>query len=470
MMAEKTIVVGAGPAGLAATYSLAQKGEQVICLELDKVVGGISRTVEHNGFRFDIGGHRFFTKINRVNDLWKEILGDDFLRRPRLSRMYYNHRFFNYPIKPLNAIIGLGFLNSLFIFGSFIASKIRPYPKELTFEQWVSNRFGKRLYQIFFKTYTEKVWGIPCSEIQAEWAAQRIKGLSLATALKTALFGDKQKKIKTLIQEFNYPRLGPGQMYETMAAKAKQTGAELLLEHKVIKWNSNGGRIVSVTAVDAKGAEHVFEGENFISSVPICELAKSIQPQADSDVIKAASNLKYRSLITVNLMMNRKECFPDTWIYIHSPEVRMGRIQCFKNWSPYMVPNENQSSLGLEYFCNSGDEMWNTKDEDLIKLGKAEIAQLGLADPADVFDAFVIRMPNTYPVYSLDYCKNLEVVKAYICGFANLQCIGRNGLFKYNNMDHSIFSALLAVDNLFGAHNDIWSMNTKEEYHEEISR
>jgi protoporphyrinogen oxidase len=469
-MTGRVIVAGAGPAGLAATYQLAKRGAEVLCLESDDIVGGISRTVERNGFRFDVGGHRFFTKIERVNELWKEVLGDDFLRRPRLSRIYYNHRFFDYPLKPLNALAGLGPTNSLCILGSFVAGKIRPYPEEKTLEQWVSNRFGKRLYEIFFKTYTEKVWGIPCSEIQAQWAAQRIKGLSLTSAVTTALFGDRHKKIKTLIKEFDYPKLGPGQMYETMAAKAAKMGAEIATGHRLCRWHGSNGRITAVAAANKQGNEQIFEADNYLSSIPISELATSVEPRADAAVIEAASNLKYRSLLTVNLMLDRKEYFPDTWIYIHSPDVRMGRIQCFKNWSPYMVPDQNQSSLGLEYFCTSGDELWSRSDDDLIELGKAEIRQLGLADPADVFDAFVVRTPNTYPVYSMDYRENLRVVRDYVNGFSNLQCIGRNGLFKYNNMDHSIYSALLAVDNLFGAHNDVWSVNVEEQYYEQSLR
>lgn len=467
MSTRRIIIIGCGPAGLAAGYELSKRGEQVVCLEKDNIVGGISRTICRNGFRFDIGGHRFFTKIDSVNELWHEVLGDDFLRRPRLSRIYYNNKFFNYPLKPTNALFGLGFLNSIGILASFIAGKIKPHPKEKTFEQWVSNRFGKKLYRIFFKTYTEKVWGIPCSEIQAEWAAQRIKGLSLSSAVKTALFGDKQKKIKTLIQEFDYPRLGPGQMYETMAEKIRQMGGKVLLGQNVAEVSSGNNRIVSVTTQTQDGQRDVIEGTDFISSMPINELALAIQPGSTEKVTDTAKKLSYRSLLTVNLMMNQKECFPDTWIYIHSPEVQIGRVQCFKNWSPYMVPDENQSSLGLEYFCSEGDALWSMPDSALIELSKKEIKRLGLVNPDIVFDAFVVRMPKTYPVYSMDYRKHLAILRQYLEGFQNLQCIGRNGLFKYNNMDHSILSAQLAVDNLFGADNDIWAVNTEQDYHEQ---
>jgi len=466
---RRIVILGCGPAGLAAGYELVQRGEKVVCLEKDNMVGGISRTVCHKGFRFDIGGHRFFTKIPRVDKLWHEILAEEFLKRARLSRIYYNNKFFNYPLKPTNALAGLGFVNSIEILASFLASKIKPYPQENTFEQWVSNRFGKKLYRIFFKTYTEKVWGIPCDQIAAEWAAQRIKGLSLASAIKTAMFGDKQKKIKTLIKKFDYPRLGPGQMYEAMAERIKQMGGVVLLKHEAKKLRAANGKIIAVEAADAQGNMSIIEGTDFLSSMPVNELALAISPMGPESVATAAGKFTYRSLLTVNLMMNRKETFPDTWIYIHSPEVKVGRIQCFKNWSPFMVPDENSSSLGLEYFCTEGDELWNSTDSDLIELAKKEIKKLGIADPASVFDAFVLRMPKTYPVYFMDYKQYLEVIKKYLAGFGNLQCIGRNGMFKYNNMDHSISSALLAVENIFGANNNLWAVNTEEEYHEQAN-
>jgi len=467
MAKRKVIILGGGPAGLATGYELAKRGQEVICLEQDSIVGGISRTVDHNGYRFDIGGHRFFTKIDSVNTLWREVLPHEFLRRPRISRIYYNRKFFSYPLKATNALMGLGLGKSLAIIASFIVSKIRPYRQENTFEEWVSNRFGKKLFQIFFKTYTEKVWGIPCSEIQAEWAAQRIKGLSLSSAIKTAIFGDKKQKIKTLIEEFDYPRLGPGQMYEKMTQRIGEMGGQVILNHKVVGLESKNGLITAVAAIDAAGNKQRFAGTDFISSIPVNELAASIAPQANQKVRDTADKLKYRSLLTVNLMMNRREEFPDTWIYIHAPEVKVGRVQCFKNWSPDMVPDEEHSSLGLEYFCTEGDSLWQTKDEELIELGKREMEQLGLANGKAVFDAFVIRMPKTYPVYDMDYRGHLDVIKGYLAGFGNLQCIGRNGMFKYNNMDHSILSGQLAVENLFGAKHDLWQVNTEEEYHEE---
>lgn len=460
------IIIGAGPAGLAAGYELASRGQKVVCIEKDNVVGGISRTVLYNGFRFDIGGHRFFTKVSRVNKLWKEVLPDDFLRRPRLSRIYYNNKFFNYPLKPMNALTGLGISNSISILASFICSKIKPYAHEDTLEQWVSNRFGKKLFRIFFKTYTEKVWGMDCSQIEAEWAAQRIKGLSLSIAIKAAIFGNRKKDIKTLIEEFDYPRLGPGQMYDTMAEKFRQMGGEILMETNLTNLKCQSGMVVSVEVADTKGNKRCIEGTNILSSMPITELIGTIEDDVPAKVTNSAKELFYRSLLTVNLMMNRPEIFPDTWIYIHSPEVKVGRVQCFKNWSPAMVPGKDRSSLGLEYFCTEDDDLWNMKDEDLIRLGKKEVDRLSLADSKTVFDAFVIRMPKTYPVYSRNYGEKIKQIKDYLSGISNLQCIGRNGMFKYNNMDHSILSGLLAADNIFGATNDLWAINTEEEYHE----
>ncbi len=467
MTDRKTVIIGCGPAGLAAGYELAKRGEDVVCIEQDDTVGGISRTLEYNGYRFDIGGHRFFTKLARVNELWHEVLKDDFLRRPRLSRIYYNNKFFNYPLKPTNALMGLGIFNSFAILASYFATKVNPYPTEDTFEQWVSNRFGKKLYNTFFKTYTEKVWGIPCSQIQAEWAAQRIKGLSLSSAIKNAFFGGGGKKIKTLIDEFDYPKFGPGQMYETMAEKITEMGGTVLMNTRLVKLNSQAFRINSIVTRDADGNETTIEASHYLSSTPVTDLVRFISEDVPADVINAAESLKYRSLLTVNLMLDQRETFPDTWIYIHSPEVKVGRIQCFKNWSPHMVPSDDVSSIGLEYFCTEGDQLWAASDDDLIGQAKDEIAKLQLADPAAVTDAFVYRCAKTYPVYSMDYQGHLEKLKNYLQTVENMQCIGRNGMFKYNNMDHSIMSGLLAADNILGADNDLWDINTDEEYHEE---
>ncbi len=467
MSDRKTVIIGCGPAGLAAGYELSKRNEKVVCIEQDSIVGGITKTLTHNGFRFDIGGHRFFTKLDRVNKLWHDVLPDDFLNRPRLSRIYYKNKFFNYPLKPLNALAGLGLIDSFSILASYLKARVKPYPNENTFEQWVTNRFGKKLYQTFFKTYTEKVWGISCSEIQAEWAAQRIKGLSLTSAVKTAIFGDRNKNIKTLIGEFEYPRLGPGQMYEAMAKRITELGGKVLMNTSVVKLNTVDSSITSVTIQNPDSTQTTIDASDVLSSAPITDLIRMIAPELPSEAITAAEKLTYRSLLTVNLMLDNKETFPDTWIYVHSPDVKVGRIQCFKNWSPDMVPSADVSSLGLEYFCDQNDDLWNTPNEKLIKMAKTEIAKLKLANPSAVFDAFVIRCAKTYPVYSMDYHDNLDAVKSHLAPYKNLQCIGRNGMFKYNNMDHSIMSGLLAADNILGADNDLWTINTDESYHEQ---
>ncbi|MFC1763264.1 NAD(P)/FAD-dependent oxidoreductase [Planctomycetota bacterium] len=464
------VIIGAGPAGLAAAYELSRRGRQVLCLEKDAVVGGISRTVQRNGFRFDIGGHRFFTKLERVNRLWREVLQDDFLRRNRLSRIVYNNSFFDYPLKPLNALKGLGCGPSVKIFTSYLASRLHPEPVEETFEQWVSNRFGKKLYQTFFKTYTEKVWGRPCSEIDAAWAAQRIKGLSLSSAVKTALFGNRNNNIKTLIDQFDYPKYGPGQMYETMSDRISAMGSTVELNCAVEKLHAAQGRITALDVRYTDGRHERICPQQVISSMPITELiCKTLDPQCPPPQQKA-DQLSYRSMLTVNLMMDGSGSLPDTWVYIHSPEVKVGRVQCYQNWSPFMVPSDQDSSLGLEYFCDENDGFWNQRDDLLIYLAHAELEKLGLTDTSRIRDAFVVRCAKAYPVYDKGYTTHLQTLKDYLAQVQNLQCIGRNGMFKYNNMDHSILSGLLAADNLCEPKHDLWEINTDAQYHEQMQR
>ena len=464
---KRVVIIGGGPAGLTAAYELAKQGILPTVLEERDKVGGLSCTENYRGFHFDMGGHRFFTKVEAVKNMWQEVLNGDFLRRPRLSRIYYRQKFFYYPLKPFNALLGLGFWNSTRIVLSYIRWHFFPYKKEDTFEQWVTNRFGKRLFKTFFETYTEKVWGIPCSELKAEWAAQRIKDLSLKTAL-VAMFLKPKQTIKTLIDEFEYPRLGPGMMWKAVQKAVEHMNGRVQLDSKVIQINRHGGRIDSVV-ISCNGHQEAIQGTDFISSMPVTEFIKRLSPGAPPEVLQAAEKLRYRDFLTVCLIVNQPHLFPDNWIYIHDPAVKVGRIQNFKNWSPDMVPDQNKTSLGLEYFCSEGDEVWNMPDADLIELGKREVERIGVASSADIEGGCVFRVPKSYPVYDSGYRESLSTLRNFVGGLENFQTVGRNGLHRYNNQDHAMLTGMLAVRNVvFGEKNDLWSVNTDQEYIEEI--
>jgi protoporphyrinogen oxidase len=469
---KNVVIIGGGPAGLTAAYELCKQGISSIVLEKDPVVGGLARTVTYKGYHFDIGGHRFFTKVRAVERMWEEVLKDDFLYRSRLSRIYYNRRFFYYPLRAMNALLGLGLWNSILIVFSYLWARLFPHEKNDTFEQWVSNRFGKRLYRIFFKTYTEKVWGIPCSEIRAEWAAQRIKGLSLMAVLKNTLLKQKNQNkgavIKTLIDAFHYPRFGPGMMWLRVAESVSKNGCRLALNSDVdrILWDETGA--IAVECVN-NGKTEAIQGTDFISTMPIRELIQKLSPAAPEEVSQAANRLNYRDFLTVALIVNQKDLFPDNWIYIHDPDVKVGRIQNFKNWSPEMVPDPDKTCLGLEYFCFEGDGLWNMSDDDLIDLAKREMRTLGLIRSADVEDGTVVRMPKAYPVYDSTYKESLHVIQDFLARIPNLQLVGRNGMHKYNNQDHSMLTAMLAVRNIQGEQYDLWAVNADPEYHEEMT-
>jgi protoporphyrinogen oxidase len=461
------VVIGAGPAGLTAARELARQGRPVVVLEQAGIVGGLARTESYKGFHFDMGGHRFFTKVDEVQKIWHEVLGADFRRRPRLSRIYYDGRFFHYPLKPLNALAGLGLWRAVLVMLSYLRWQLFPYKEERTFEQWVTNRFGRRLYLTFFKTYTEKVWGIPCSELRAEWAAQRIKDLSLRSAV-VAMFIKPGKTIKTLIEEFDYPRLGPGMMWRAAADEIRRLGGAVRLEAEVTAVRRSGWRVDSVVHAGPCG-EAVVAGEQFLSSMPVTQLVLRLEPPAPDAVREAARRLTYRDFLTVCLIVDRPDPFPDNWIYVHSPEVKVGRIQNFRSWSPDMVPDPAKASLGLEYFCSEGDALWSLPDEALIRLGKDELERIGLARATEISDGCVFRVSKAYPVYDADYREHLDTVRAFVDRFENLQTIGRNGLHRYNNQDHAMLTGLLAVRNLEGGvRHDLWSVNTEPEYHEEV--
>ena len=468
---RRVLIIGAGPAGLTAAWELCKQSVPAIVFEADGMVGGIARTADYQGYRYDIGGHRFFTKVPFVEQIWDEILGADLIERSRLSRIHYRGKFFAYPLRPANALFGLGLVESVRIMLSFLCARLHPSPEERNLEQWVSNRFGRRLFEIFFKTYTEKVWGIPCNQIGADWAAQRIKNLDLMKAVRNALLGSpnsKRKVVTTLIDSFLYPRLGPGMMWERCRDRLAEKGVPTLLRTPVLRIHHNQGR---VTGVEVRGpdGQPVFEpGTDVVSSMPMPDLVAALHPPPPPEVRAAAARLRHRDFLTVLLIVDQPELFPDNWIYVHSPEVKLGRIQNFKNWSPEMVPDPARSALGLEYFVDEGDDLWSMADADLVTLGRDECAKLGLVDPAKVLDGCVVRMPKAYPVYDSGYQEAIATIRAWLNGLSNLQLVGRNGQHRYNNQDHSMATAVYAARNILGESHDIWSVNVEDEYHEEM--
>ncbi len=467
----EVLVIGAGPAGLTAAYELLKLGMRPTVVEADAQVGGLSRTVNYKGYRFDIGGHRFFSKVPIINDLWREILQDEFLTRPRLSRIYYANHFFDYPLKAFNALSGLGPLEAALVTMSYAKAKVFPDEEEVNFEQWVSNRFGQRLYEIFFKSYTEKVWGISCSEISADWAVQRIKNLSLQDALRNALFGAGQTKdgqtITSLIETFHYPRLGPGMMWEHCERLLAGRGVPTLRSIKVEKIRHHNGSVVSVYGRTNTGGMVEFVGDKVISTMPLRSLIRMLDPVPPDEVLAAANRLRYRDYMTAALIVGRQEVFPDNWIYIHSPKVKIGRIQNYKNWSASMVPDPSKTSLGLEYFLWQEEEMWRWTDDRLIEFGISECTALGLIEPSEVEDGAIVRMKKAYPVYDRTYADSLATIRRYLETLPELQTIGRNGLHRYNNQDHSMLTGIYAARNLAGEKLDVWSVNTEKDYLEE---
>ena len=458
------VVLGAGPAGLTAGYLLAKQGKPVIVLESTDQIGGLARTEVRDGYRFDLGGHRFFTKVQEVDDLWHEIMKEEFLKRPRQSRIYWNDKFLEYPLQGMDVIKKLGPVELTRCMGSYMWAVVKPKGREDSFEDWVSNRFGKRLYQHFFKTYTEKLWGVSAKEIRAEWAAQRIKGLSFFSAAKAAFFGNEGNKIKSLISEFNYPRYGPGQMWEQMAADINEHGGEVRLNAPVTRLRIEGGELLEVVA----GGE-TLKPSHVISSLPLRTTVGIADPEAPGEVRDAARGLRYRDFLTVSLVVGGTDnLFPDNWIYIHQPGVRVLRIQNFRSWSPWMVPNTTDASVGMEYFCFEGDDLWSSSDDELVELAKFEIEKLGLARADAVKFGFVVRVHKAYPIYDVEYGERVETIRGWLEGIGNLTQVGRNGLHRYNNSDHSMLTAMRAVDNLLlGTHHDIWAVNVESVYHEE---
>jgi protoporphyrinogen oxidase len=469
-------VIGAGPAGLTAAYCLTKENSSVIVIEKDPVyVGGISRTVAYKDFLFDIGGHRFFSKSKEVVDLWKEILPDDIIERPRLSRIYYGGNYYSYPLSAFEALGNLGIVTSTACMLSFAYAKAFPIKDPKNFHDWVRNQFGEKLFSIFFKTYTEKVWGMSCDEISADWAAQRIKGLDLGVAvmnaLKRAILPQRAPKagqpvVKTLIESFQYPRKGPGMMWEAAARKVRKRGGKVLMGRELEKLSYDHDKQVwTITVATADGIE-TYVARHVISSAPVRELVASLKPSPISRL--HARELRYRDFLTVALMVRKEDLFPDNWIYIHDPSVKVGRVQNFRSWSPEMVP-EGMSCLGLEYFCFEGDDLWASSDDDLIALAKHEIARIGLIAESEVVDGCVVRQPKAYPVYDDAYRENVATVRLDLeTTYPTLHLVGRNGMHKYNNQDHAMMTAMLTAKNILAGKRiyDVWNVNEDAEYHE----
>ncbi len=468
------VVIGAGPAGLTAAYELAVRhGITSTVLEADSVVGGISRTVERDGWRFDIGGHRFFTKVREVEAFWHRVLPDeDFMLRPRMSRIYYDGRYYDYPLKASNALKNLGIREAFLCVMSYVWARIRPPKDQETLEGWIVARFGWRLYRHFFKTYNEKLWGVPVHKLPADFAAQRIKNLSLFNAVVNALLPSRnQKHITSLIEEFQYPKHGPGMMWERCRDLVEARGVTVVMNARVVGIRHEDGRAVSVVAETAHGARTEYPCTHVISSMPISQLLKAVDPPAADIAVRAAGDLRYRDFLTVALVVPESAGFPDNWIYIHAPQVKVGRIQNFGSWSPHLV-KDGRTCLGLEYFVFEGDETWNKPDEELIEQGRRELGILGLVDPAEVETGYVVRMPKAYPFYDEHYRANVARIVDWLGEHApNVHPVGRNGMHRYNNQDHSMYTAMLTAENIaLGTHHDVWSVNVEEEYHEETSK
>jgi protoporphyrinogen oxidase len=458
-------VLGGGPAGLTAAYVLALRGRKGVVFEADGSVGGIAKTVEFDGYRFDLGGHRFFTKLKPIERLWESMLGDDFLTRPRLSRIYYQGKFIAYPLQARDVIKRLGLVESVLCALSYIWNRFRPRRDALSFEDWVTTRFGRRLYETFFRSYTEKVWGISGKEIKAEWAAQRIKNFSLGKAV-LAMLGLRRSHVTTLIEEFRYPRLGPGQMWDEFCRRVEEAGIPVRTNHRCTSIKHDGGRVERIV-VQENGHTEELAVDALVSSIPLSELALSLDPPPPPEVLQAARDLRYRELCLVALVIDDHEPFPDNWIYLHDPGTRAGRVQNFGAWSPDMVV-PGTTCLGVEYFCFEGDEIWELPDEQAVELATKELARIGLVDPSRVRDGVKVRVPRAYPMYASEYRQSVEVIRGYLERFENLVTCGRNGLHRYNNQDHSMWTAILATLNVVdGTGYDVWAVNTDADYHEE---
>ncbi len=456
----KVVILGAGPAGLAAAHELSRQKVRCQTVEKSATGGGLCRTLNRDGFLFDIGGHRFLSRSEEVNALWKEVLGEDLLVKTRKSRIHFRGRFFDYPLRPFDALSKLGVGESLRCLASYSRSRLMSEGDQSSFEGWMIRRFGRRLYENFFKSYTEKVWGIPCSELSSDWAEQRIQQLTLRQAVWRSLFpGAGKKGIKTLTETFFYPRRGPGQFFDALRCQSESRGASFAFGRDVQEVRLNGAKVDSVISVNRDGQREVWAGDSFLSSLPLSLLIQKLRPLPPREIIEAAASLRFRSFIAVNLVFDVPFLFDDQWIYLHSTSIKAGRLQNYKNWSEGMVPDAGKTSLGMEYFVSEGDDLWKLDEAGMIGLALAELNMIGIVDPSHFVRGFTVRVPNAYPVYSPGYDTAVVKIRRYLERFSNLQVMGRAGLFRYNNSDHAILTGLMAARNLRGGEHDLWAVD-----------
>lgn len=455
----KAVILGAGPAGVTAAHELSSQGIECDVIEREKTAGGLCRTLNYDGYLFDIGGHRFLSRSVEVNALWQSVLGEDLLTRQRKSRIFYRGNFFDYPLRPWDALKKMGVAGTLKSLASYTAAQLRPPQDLASFENWMIRRFGRHLYESFFKTYTEKVWGISCRELSSDWADQRIQQLSLFKAVIQAFTPRANKRIKSLTEAFGYPRQGPGQFYDRLRERCEQKGASFHFKSAVKKIICDGSRIQAVVVADRDGQTREFSGDHYLASIPITSLIRAFEPEVPANIREAVGNLGFRAFISVNLIYNVKDLFDDNWIYLHSPDVYAGRIQNYKNWSPEMVPLPDTTSLGVEYFCSPGDRLWRLNERDMIQLAVDELEQLGIVERKKYVKGFCVRVAHAYPIYQPGYREALQQIHGYLSNFKNLQMMGRAGLFRYNNSDHAILTGLNAARNVMGEQHDLWTID-----------
>lgn len=460
-------VLGGGPAGLAAAYTLCKQGHSVVVVERDSTVGGLAKSFEHEGFILDYGPHRFFTKLRPVLQFWNEVLGEEQVTVNRLTRIYYGNRYFSYPLKAFEALLTLGFTESARIVASYLTAQLFPNRTPKNFAEWVSARFGRRLFEIFFEGYTEKLWGIPCTEISADWAAQRIKGLSLLSAVRSALLGNNGK-VKSLVDQFQFPRLGSGQLYDRAADYLTSHGQTVLLDTEVLRIHHQDHQAQALTLRDRHtGEERIVQCAGVISSIPLTQLVEQLTPAAPAPVTEMAKSLRFRNTVLVYVMVESGKLFPDNWLYINDPTVQLGRVTNFANWSADMLPNREQTPLCCEYWSQF-DGLWDMNDDELVAMAERDLRKIELLHDEPVSGGFVIRLPRTYPIYAGNYKEALATIQGHLEGIDNLQAVGRYGAFKYNNQDHSLLMGIMAAENVTtpGKHN-LWTVNSDDDYQEE---